>query len=377
MEVTTPAGCGPAAFTGITAAIEASDPVRAIAGFEEEMARLIDPWAIHNALFPQAQKILNPPFINPHLPKMHAICRELVPKMAEDDLPALVRLEVSEYARRPKLAQFAVRPAQRGVRFEDVEASLKGRDVEETAALMAALWEEAGPAELSRRLLLLGSAYLDPSLGHSISCTAFILLEAMQRHEHDLQPVFVMLADYFHKGRFTTTPPLDGRPVSADEMNRHLLRAASGGGIVELHDTITIYAIDRVRHLFTEAEYAHLVRSWIEYLKEKDAREVECARSAAAGSFDDFFREFSPLDVERAASAAAALLPTDDGRGRLARYLIRGVCELYDGNYNPHHITGLGSLLWLLDRRPPHAVMVNGVHQYLSYFFGEMTKSAR
>ena len=50
------------------------------------------------------------------------------------------------------------------------------------AALMLAFLEQLGNVELARRLLLLGSGYLNRSLGHSISCTAFILLEMIERN---------------------------------------------------------------------------------------------------------------------------------------------------------------------------------------------------
>ena len=60
-------------------AIEASD----VAATSEVLAKNIkegaDPWKIHLSLFPVVQRVLNPPFINPHLPKMYGICPEFVP----------------------------------------------------------------------------------------------------------------------------------------------------------------------------------------------------------------------------------------------------------------------------------------------------------
>jgi len=58
-----------------------------------------EPWVIHEALFPVVQSVLNPPFINPHLPKMYAINRELVGYLQPEDVAMLVRVEVEEYAR--------------------------------------------------------------------------------------------------------------------------------------------------------------------------------------------------------------------------------------------------------------------------------------
>ena len=47
--------------------------------FREGVSGGIDSWEIHQSLFPVVQRVLNPPFINPHLPKMYRICREFIP----------------------------------------------------------------------------------------------------------------------------------------------------------------------------------------------------------------------------------------------------------------------------------------------------------
>jgi len=52
---------------------------------------------------------------------------------------------------------------------------------------MSAFCDQKGRTEFARRLLLLGSGYLKVSLGHSLSCTAFILLEMLQRRDRDSQ----------------------------------------------------------------------------------------------------------------------------------------------------------------------------------------------
>ena len=49
------------------------------------------------------QNVLNPPFINPHLPKMYRINRELFLYLTPKETVDLVRLEINEYTRRPKL----------------------------------------------------------------------------------------------------------------------------------------------------------------------------------------------------------------------------------------------------------------------------------
>ena len=47
-------------------AIEASEPDIASEHFKEMLKKGGDPWEIHRSIFPVVQKVLNPPFINPH-----------------------------------------------------------------------------------------------------------------------------------------------------------------------------------------------------------------------------------------------------------------------------------------------------------------------
>jgi hypothetical protein len=58
------------------------------------------------------------------------------------------------------------------------------------------------------------------------------------------------------------------------------------------------------------------------------------------------------------------------GRKQLGHFLIKGVCDQYQGNYNPHYLTGLGSALWVMDRycNQPQIVL-NALFQYLDFFF--------
>jgi hypothetical protein len=334
-------------------------------------------WAIHLSLFPLVQRVLNPPFINPHLPKMYGIIREFVPYLEEDDIPPLVRLEITEYTRRPKSAGVA-RPTSpsSAVSFPQIEAAIGERERERVAVLMQAFLEQQGATELARRLLLLGSGYMDRSLGHSVSCTAFILLEMLARRDQDPWPALDNLADYFCQGRFHTTAELGGTMnlPSAEDLERHLLRATSGYGIVNLHHTITRYAIERVRHLLSEAEYAHLLNCWVAFLGDKGLEAPAVAVSAEpARDYDSFYRPFAKGEEQPVLSALTGLIPTPAGRQQLGRYLIRGVCDQYQGNYNPHCLTGLGSALWVVDRyRDRPAIAANALGQYLNYFFSEM-----
>lgn len=334
-------------------------------------------WATHLSLFPVVQRVLNPPFINPHLPKMYRIIREFIPYLESDDIPPLVRLEIIEYTRRPKSTGVSKTPDQySNVSFDRIEAAIRAGEKETAAALMQAFLEQKGREELARRLLLLGSGYLEKSLGHSISCTAFILLEMLERRDQDPWPVLGTLADYFCRGHFGSTPEM--RKVSAlpikEELERHLLRATSGDGIVNLHHTITRYAVERVRHLVSEAEYAHMIVCWVEFLGDKkDETPDAVPASGPISEYDRFYRVFSKREEEPVLTTLTDLLSSEKGRKQAGRFLIKGICDLYQGDYNPHHLTGLGSALWVAERyHGSPAIVTNALRQYLNYYFMSM-----
>ncbi len=342
----------------------------------EELTGKERAWAIHLSLFPLVQRVLNPPFINPHLPKMYSIIREFIPYLQEDDIPHLIRLEISEYTRRPKAKALARPSRQYPASFSRIEIAIREGETEKVAAFMLAFLEQEGEKELARRLLLLGSGYLDRSLGHSVSCTAFILLEMIARPDQDPWPALGTMADYFCRGHYQSTPELRGIAdlQSHEDHEQHLLRATSGSGIVNLHHTITRYAIERVRHLLSEAEYAHMIDCWVEFLGDKSAEEPLGADGAkAAIDYDSFYRCFAQREEQQVLSILTELIAKPEGRQQLGRYLLKGVCDQYQGSYNPHVLTGLGSALWVVNRyqdRP--LIAANALRQYLNYFFTEM-----
>jgi hypothetical protein len=358
--------------------IEQSNSVQAAESFRREITGGGLPWAIHLSLFPLAQRVLNPPFINPHLPKMHGIYRELAAYLSEEEIPALIRLEINEFARRPKREEIP-RPAvsNSATAFPEIEEAVRAGDRERAGALMSAFREQQGEAELARKLLLLGSGYLDQSLGHSVSCTAFILLEMMERSDQDPWPALATLSDYFCKGRFHNTPRLRTAPISPSRelLRENLMRAASGEGIVNLHHTITLYSMERVRPLFSEPEYSHLIACWVEFLGEKKALAPDIAVSAsAAGDYQEFYRRFSGREEKAVLDYLGRMRSSVEGRQRLAKYLIKGVADLYQGNYDPHYLTGLGSVLWVITEYSNEpSVALNALRQYVNYFFAGLS----
>ncbi len=334
-----------------------------------------DPWEIHLLLFPIVQRVLNPPFINPHLPKVYAITRELVPYLRKEDIPLLIRLEVTEYTRRSKLEKMGKEKLlKHTVSFRDIESAIRDQDQKKTATLMATFHSQAGKDELTRRLLFLGSGYLSDSLGHSFSCTAFILQEMSARKSEDLWPAFATLADYFCKGRFHNTPSFGNSDdfTSVDSVPRLLLQTTKGGGIVNLHHTITLYAMERIRYLFNKAEYRHMIGALTAFMGRKGGKppEIDTPRSSETTNYSSFNKTFSGMDARSVTALAMGMMTSSQGRRQLGRFLIKSLCEAYEGDYDPHYITGLGSALWAIDRYwNQDSVAMNALYQYLDYLF--------
>ena len=61
---------------------------------------------------------------------------------------------------------------------------------------------------------MLGSGYLGQSLGHSVSCTAFILLEMLERADEDPLPALFALGSLLLQGSFSYNAALHSRLIS-------------------------------------------------------------------------------------------------------------------------------------------------------------------
>ena len=358
-------------------AIDTSD-VTALSKLKQQGPEGEHAWQAHLNIFPAVQRVLNPPFINPHLPKMYAICRELLPCMEAEDLPKLLYMETMEYARRAKLEKHP-QPARTETAdrtaslFSDAERAIGCHDVDETASLFASFLEQQGARELARRLLLLGSGYLNESLGHSVSCTAFILQEILARQDQDPWPALVLIADYFIKGRFGTTPSLRvPRKALEESLPDLILRSTTGSSFIEIHHTITLYAIERARDIFSREEHDHLVASWLDWIGEKGSHAafVEISKQRSALDYGTFYQAFSALDTQAVLEMVVPLTASAEGRKLLGRFLVKGLCDLYQGDYDPHYVTGLGAALWVVGQYTDHPSLVSSaLHQYIGFLF--------
>jgi hypothetical protein len=356
-------------------AIEDSDVSKASKLFQQKIEQGADPWEIHLALFPVIQRVLNPPFINPHFPKMHGICRELLPYLGNEEIAALVHLEVTGCARRPKLKSLPVvkLPAS-NVSFVEIESAIADDNPVKATALIAAFHNQQGTDNLFRHLLLLGSSYLDDTLGHSISCTAYILLEMMVRNDQNPWPAMATLADYYCKGRFQNMPELEKADtvIKARNLENYLWKATSGKGIVNLHHTITFYTLEQVRRFLNKNEYEHALSACVAFMgeKEKEPIRFENASASLTRNYTAFKKAFSSLDAKAVVGSLQKMIPSSKGRRQLGRFLVRAVCETIKGDYNPHDFTGLGSALWVVNNYWNEPVLaMNSLYQYLDYFF--------
>jgi len=82
------------------------------------------------------------------------------------------------------------------------------------------------------------------------------------------------------------------------------------------------------------------------------------------------------LELQAGPVAASLLRMIDSGEGRhkIGRFVIQSLCDTYQGNYNPHYITGLGSTLWLLDHYwMDTPIATNALYQYLDFLFNGLS----
>jgi hypothetical protein len=90
-------------------------------------------------------------------------------------------------------------------------------------------------------------------------------------------------------------------------------------------------------------------------------------------NYTRFYESFSRLEAKPVVASFGKMITSPQGRGRLGQFLIRGLCEHYRGDYNPHYLTGLGSALWVADQywKQPSIVM-NTFYQYVDFLFDSL-----
>ena len=109
--------------------------------------------------------------------------------------------------------------------------------------------------------------------------------------------------------------------------------------------------MERVSHLLKADEHQHLLAACKAFIGQKETRKVNLGAEATppTADYDQFYQEFSRLETLAVVKPLAGLAGSEAGRRLLGRFLIKGVCDLYNGAYDPHYLTGLGAALWAVN----------------------------
>jgi hypothetical protein len=196
----------------------------------------------------------------------------------------------------------------------------------------------------------------------------------LDRPDQDPWPALSVLASYFCQGRFHTALA----PALPKEIpGTNLLRATSGLGIVNLHHSITWYSIERIRNLLTPEDYAHMVNAWVQFLGDKREEKVTLREGEmqAVEDYERFYKIFSEMKPGPVTASSISLVASEAGRSKLGCFLIQAVLDQYQGDYNPHYLTGLGSILWILEHYwKDTPIAINALYQYLDFFFSGLRR---
>jgi hypothetical protein len=158
----------------------------------------------------------------------------------------------------------------------------------------------------------------------------------------------------------------------ADPWKVHLALFPLVQRVLNLHRTITLYAMERVCQFFSKEEYNHMIGSWIAFMGGKSAKPITFDRKGMEplSDYARFYETFSTLEAKPVVASMEGMILSPEGRRQLGRSLIKGLCDQYQGNYNPHYLTGLGSALWVVDRYWNQAqIVMNALFQYIDFFF--------
>jgi hypothetical protein len=115
-----------------------------------------------------------------------------------------------------------------------------------------------------------------------------------------------------------------------------------------------------------------MVNAWIDFLgdKREERGSLEGVAFEPAEKYDQFYERFLTLKAKPVMASLSSMIGSQEGRQKIKRFLIQGVCDKYQGAYDPHYLTGLGSALWVLDQYWQDAPLVtNSLVQYLDFFF--------
>ncbi len=115
-----------------------------------------------------------------------------------------------------------------------------------------------------------------------------------------------------------------------------------------------------------------MLEAWNEFMGDKEAAEPVLGdkETERADDYAAFYNVFRKLVPQSTTNQLRRFLLGPEARRKLSYFLIRGVCDLYQNDYNPHYLTGLGSALWVVDRYWNDApIATSALFQYVDFFF--------
>lgn len=130
--------------------------------------------------------------------------------------------------------------------------------------------------------------------------------------------------------------------------------------------------MERVRQFFSKEEHNHMLAAWIDFMGDKKAEpfSVDGGGLEPPADYARFYKIFSSLEARPVVESLVPMITSPQNRRQMGRFLIKGLCDLYQGDYNPHYLTGLGSALWVADRYWDQGqIVANALFQYIDFFF--------
>jgi len=110
--------------------------------------------------------------------------------------------------------------------------------------------------------------------------------------------------------------------INAHTLKNLLWKATSGKGVVNLHHTITFYALERVHPFFNQKEYERVFSACVAFMGEKEINPIpfEKAPVSLPNEYNQFYKVFSTLDAKAVIGCLQNMLPSTKGRQQLGRF---------------------------------------------------------
>lgn len=213
------------------------------------------------------------------------------------------------------------------------------------------------PEKLKEHLINLGLERIPDSLGHSISCF-FPVMKDLINHHNDLAATAVLsnimyLSRYSYQGKYNSDHLKNQKPDQTD-LEELGIKAASGSGIVNLHQMITYYTFFMMEdsNFYKTAPPYSILEDYfgtkdidqkrltlVEEINEKDEANL------IAENYQLFKNNFSLASYQD--KLAFLFYNLDQNYKNTVNYLHHLYAEYYNSSWNPHYYTSLYCALGL------------------------------